>query len=758
MLLFMIGFMVLFGLSIVLFTIAGNDVEYKQIVLNQQSYESRDIAFERGEILDRNGTVLAGNERVYNLILDPKIILSDDGKYTETTLTALTECYGYERSELQKILDEEPGSSYVRFEKQMSEERKGLFDTYEEEFNKNQTKTGGKQKIVGVWFEEEYRRIYPYDNLASQVIGFTSSDGKDGRMGLEAYYNDVLNGVNGREYGYFDDDSTRQREIEPAQNGYTLVSTLDLYVQQVCQKYVDEYVQNVGCKDVGVIVMNPQNAEILAMAMKNSYNLNDPADLSGYCTPEELAALEGEGEEKEEERTLKMNEMWKNHCISDTFEPGSTAKTFTIGAALEEGKITGNESYFCGGSLWVGGHEIHCHNEQGHGALTVTQTLMSSCNVGLMYIAKATGAEAFSKYQEIFGFGQLTGIDLPNEASAAGLLYTAENMDSASLATNSFGQNYNVTMIQIAAAYASVLNGGNYYEPRLVRQIIDENGAVIENTSKVLVRKTLSTSTCEFLKNALFQTVEGGTGRKAAIPGYRMGGKTGTAEKLPREADTFVVSFVADIPADYPEVFIYVAIDEPQVEKQSDSSQATEMCRNILKEILPYLNIYPTEDIPEEETEAPEENPENQENPGDGENPEGEEDGEEQAPNPITIIDDNEEYSNGGFSGQKPRHDDEEPGEGENQEGDGQNSGQQGGQSGEQSGQNPEEGRQNPSWDDIPANSPSGNPVTGNQTLGGRPSGDENTPESGADTGSDTEPGQNPSGGQEPSGGQTPDT
>ena len=337
----------------------------------------------------------------------------------------------------------------------------------------------------------------------------------------------------------------------------------------------------------------------------------------------------------------------------------------------------------------------------------------------------------------IFGFGQLTGIDLPNEASASGLLYTAENMDPTSLATNSFGQNYNVTMIQIAAAYASVLNGGNYYEPRLVRQIIDENGAVIENTSKVLVRKTLSTSTCEFLKNALFQTVEGGTGQKAAIPGYRMGGKTGTAEKLPRDEDTFIVSFVADIPADYPEVFIYVAIDEPQVEKQSDSSQATELCRNILKEILPYLNIYPTEDIPEDETEAPEENP-------DGEEPqEGEEDGEEEAPNPITIIDNNEEYNNGGFSGEKPRHDEEEPGEGQDPEGDGQ----QDGQPPAQEGQPPEGDRQNPSWDDIP---------TGNQPPGGQPSGNENPSGnedpsgSEANAGPDQDPGQNPEDGQTP--------
>ena len=227
----------------------------------------------------------------------------------------------------------------------------------------------------------------------------------------------------------------------------------------------------------------------------------------------------------------------------------------------------------------MGGNEIQCHNEQGHGTLTVTQTLMSSCNVGLMYIAKATTAEVFSKYQEIFGFGQLTGIDLPGEASAAGLLYTAENMDPTSLATNSFGQNYNVTMIQIAAAYASVLNGGNYYEPRLVRQIIDENGAVIENTSKVLVRKTLSASTCEFLKNALFQTVEGGTGRKAAIPGYRMGGKTGTAEYAMDDGEKMHSWFMGFTNVDNPELVISVIVEGYD---GNDGAKAVPIAKHIL--------------------------------------------------------------------------------------------------------------------------------------------------------------------------------
>ena len=678
-LLFMAGVAMLFALSVVLFTIADNDAEYKQIVLNQQSYESREIAYERGEILDRNGTILAGNERVYNLILDPKIILNNDGENRESTVNALAECYGYDREDIENILDTQPSSSYVRYERQMSEDRKAMFDTYVEEYNATKKETGAEGDIAGVWFEEEYKRVYPYDSLASQVVGFASADGTDGRMGLEAYYNDELTGVNGREYGYFNDDATSERVIEPAQNGYTLVTTLDAYVQQVCEKYVNEYNETVGSRNTGVIVMNPQNGEILAMAMKNSYNLNDPSDMSNAASIDELLTMSGTFSDEEiakmseeEKQTNAMNEMWKNHCVSDTFEPGSTAKTFTIAAALEEGKITGNESYVCNGSLWVGGHEIHCHNRAGHGTLTVTQTLMSSCNVGLMYIAQAEGAEVFTKYQELFGFGQSTGIDLPNEATAAGLLYSAEDMGDADLATNSFGQNYNVTMIQIAAAYASILNGGNYYEPRLVKQIIDEDGAVVENLEPVLVRKTVSASTSEFLKNALYQTVEGGTGQKAAIEGYAMGGKTGTAEKLPRGNEKYVVSFVADVPADYPEVFIYVAIDEPQVEKQSDSSQATEMCRSILREILPYLNIYPTEPVESEETE---ETAPTEETGETGTETTGEETGEEAEENPITIIDSEEDYDEGGFQGDGVP-DEESPADGESAGGESQADGE----------------------------------------------------------------------------------
>ncbi len=699
-LLFLAGTVMLFALSVVLFTIADNDEEYKQIVLKQQSYESREIAYERGEILDRNGTVLAGNERVYNLILDPKIILENDGENRESTVNALVECYGYDREEIENILDTQPSSSYVRYERQMDEDRKAMFDTWVEEYEAAQKsgETEAKGDVVGVWFEEEYKRVYPYDSLASQVVGFASADGTSGRMGLEAYYNNELTGVNGREYGYFNDDATSERVIEPARNGYTLVTTLDAYVQQVCEKYVNEYNEQVGSRNTGVIVMNPQNGEVLAMAMKNSYNLNDPSDMSNAAPIEELLTMSGTfSQEKidqmteEEKKTNAMNEMWKNHCVSDTFEPGSTAKTFTIAAALEEGKITGNETYLCNGALRVGGHNIHCHNRAGHGVLTVTQTLMSSCNVGLMYIAQAEGAEVFTRYQEIFGFGQSTGIDLPYEATAAGLLYSAEDMGAADLATNSFGQNYNVTMIQIAAAYASILNGGNYYEPRLVKQIIDEEGAVVKNMEPVLVRKTVSTSTAEFMKNALYQTVEGGTGQKAAIEGYAMGGKTGTAEKLPRGNEKYVVSFVADVPADYPEVFIYVAIDEPNVEKQSDSSQATEMCRNILREILPYLNIYPTEEIEGEETEEtePAQETDGEETPEEGEAGEGE----EADSNPITIISSEEIYEEGGFTGDGEA-DEENPEDGENPEADGESA--EGGESGQSGEENPEDGENPP--------------------------------------------------------------
>lgn len=639
----------LFALGFVLVGIAKEDGEdYKRIVLSQQSYDSRVIMASRGEIWDRNGTRLAMNEKVYNLILDPKVMLSGEEKnYRDATLDALVSVFGYDRAELEGILEEKPESSYVRYARQLSGEQKEAFLAYQEEFNDRMKKEKSKARVKGVWFEDEYKRIYPYNNLACELIGFSSGDGTQGNWGMEQYYNDELAGTNGREYGYLNDDSNLERVTVKPQNGYTLVSTIDATAQQIVEEHIVNFNATIGAKNVACIVMKPDTAEVLAMAASDSFNLNQPADLTPYFPEDQIAAM------TQEEKTDFLNNLWRNFCISDTYEPGSTAKSLTIAAGIEEARLKGNESFLCDGYEEVGGYKIGCHNTRGHGWLTVTQALMSSCNDALMQMARDyIKPDVFCRYQKIFGLGQTTGIDLPGEAE--GLLHDEESMGSTDLATNSFGQNFNVTMIQMAAAYCSLLNGGYYYEPRMVKQILDEDGNVVKNLDPVLVRRTISEHTSEFIKEALFQVVEGGTGQKAAIPGYEMGGKTGTGEKYPRGNEKYIISFVACIPAHNPELFIYTLIDEPNIPKQSESKYVTDLCRDILVDLLPYFNIYPTREVPTEE-QPPEETQPEDNNPGnpDGENPDGEnpdgENPEEPETNPITIIDSEENYDNSVF-------------------------------------------------------------------------------------------------------------
>jgi stage V sporulation protein D (sporulation-specific penicillin-binding protein) len=598
-----------------------NGDEYKKIVLSQKSYSSETIPYERGEILDRNGTKLATNQKVYNLILDPKLLLENE-KSIEPTLEALSVCYGYDKEELEEKIRNRPNSSYYCYKKELSQDEMDKFLDYQDAYNNNKTsdetetsETGTseettqqatedsteestesttKAKIQGVWFESEYKRVYPYDSLACDTIGFSSSS--SGVSGLEAYYNDVLSGTNGRQYGYLADESSVEKVTVSAINGQTLVTSLDTYIQQVCEKIVQDYDDSVGCLNASLLVMNPKTSEIYAMASTDAFDLNNPYDLSGYYTDEEISKMSSK------EKSKALLELWQNYCTTTPFEPGSTAKAFTISAAIEEDVLQGTESYTCDGVGVYGGSKIHCYQRSGHGKLTVTEALMYSCNDVLMQIAMKEGNEIFCKYQDLFGIGKLTGIDLPDENSCESLKYTLENMGIVDLATNSFGQNYYTTMIQVAAAYASIWNGGNYYTPHLVKQILDTDGNVVENVDPVLVRKTISSSTSEYMKEALFQVCEEGSGKKAAIEGYEMGGKTATAEKMNQgaadseEDETYVVSFIAAVPAHDPEVLVYALVDEPNIAKQSDSSQATELCKKAMKKILPYLNIYPSKD------------------------------------------------------------------------------------------------------------------------------------------------------------------
>lgn len=620
----------LFALVMVLYNlIKHNQEDYNQIVLEHQNYSSQILPYRRGEIMDRNGTYLAVSEQVYNLIIDPKVILSDKDKYLTTTVSVLSQTFGYNTEELIKLINENEAKSYINYEKQITQEQKEAFEANSEAAQG----TSSKQKVAGVWFEPQYKRVYPYGTLASTVIGFSYDNGAKGMNGIEQYYNDQLTGINGREYGYLNEETNLERVIKEAENGRTIVSTIDINLQKIAEKYIDEWEAGIGSKMSAAIVMNPQNGEILAMATKNRYDLNDPRNLEGQFTDEEIRAmgrLEAVDDYKRKNRDRDLtiteeevsqhyseeeiyslgqqvawNKIWRNFCVSDSFEPGSPSKIFTVAAAMEEGYITGNESIECEGVLEVGGHQIHCVNRNGHGSLTITESLMESCNVVMMRLASMTGGRRFSKYQEIFGFGQKTNIDLPGEADTSTLIYQADQMRSSNLATNSFGQNFNCTMVQMAAAFASVINGGSYYEPHVVKQILNDQGSVVKKIEPVLVRETVSEGTAAFLKTALEKTVSEGTGKAAQVEGYAVGGKTGTAEKYPRSAENYLVSFIGFAPADNPQIMVYVAIDTPNLpgKEQAHSSFATQIVQKILTESLPYLNIFPatdTEQLPEE--------------------------------------------------------------------------------------------------------------------------------------------------------------
>lgn len=563
---------------------AASGDKYTKLVLDQQQYGSRTIPFKRGDIVDRNGTKIATSERIYNVILDMKVMLSKE-EYIEPTIQVLEDCFGIAEEDVRTLVDKNPTGRYNIL-------KKGVDYATAQKFNKIESDSEKYPNVKGIWLEEDYVRKYPYNTLASDVIGFTV-DGNVGSNGIEASYNSILNGTDGREYGYQDESTSFEQTVKEPENGQTVMSTIDLQVQSIVEKHILEFNEEhknqaregEGSLDTAVIVMNPQNGEILAEASYPNYDLNNPRDLTKYYTEEQIEAM------SDEEKLDTLNSLWNNFCVSDTYEPGSTFKPFVISAGLETGVLTGEESYTCGGALHVGDHDIHCSNRDGHGTQTLKRALENSCNVALMQIGESMGAEEFTRYQELFGFGEMTGIDLPGEASTEGLLYEAENMDAASLATNAFGQNFNVTMTQLAASFCSLVNGGNYYEPHVVKQIQNENGNVTETKDPVLVRKTISKETSDIIKDYMYGVVEEGTGKSAAVEGYAIGGKTGTAEKLPRRNGKYLVSFIGYAPQENPQVVVYVVVNEPNAQGQANSGFATELASKIMGEIFPYLGI-----------------------------------------------------------------------------------------------------------------------------------------------------------------------
>lgn len=586
--------------------------KYEKIVLSQQGYDSRIIPYQRGDIVDAKGTVLATSLDVYNVIFDCTVLSKQKKEIIDGTISAMTACFPeLKAEELYQKVKEEPENPYTILLRKLPYEQIQPFIEMQAD-----SKSYPNINKNAVWFEKEYIRNYPYGQTAASLIGFVSG-GNVGTIGMENYYNNTLNGLNGREYGYLNSDNNYEKTIRGAKDGNTIVSTIDIHIQGIVeeklakfnQENTNGYLEGPGSKNIAAIVMNPQNGDVLAMAKYPTFDLNNPRDISAYYTEEELAG------KNEEEQVEMLNDLWENFCISYTFEPGSTVKPITVACGLDTGTLNGSETYVCDGKEDFNGTPVNCVSRVGHGTETIEKSLMDSCNDALMQMSYSIGAENFMNYQEIFGFGQKTGIDLPGEER--GILY--EKMTPIDLATNSFGQNYNCTMIQVAAAFSSLINGGQYYQPHVVKKILDPEGNTLETIKPVLLKETTSKETSEMIKEYLYKTVSEGTGSEAKVNGYSMGGKTGTAQKHPRAEKKYLVSFIGYLPQENPELVIYLIIDEPNFKEQAHSNYAQAVVKEILEELLPYMNLYPDEEmtpVPEEE-----QTPEGSQEPG-GQTPE----------------------------------------------------------------------------------------------------------------------------------------
>ncbi|MBR6329281.1 MAG: cell division protein FtsI [Lachnospiraceae bacterium] len=583
------------------FIFRDNGQRYKKQVYSQQSYDSTSLPFKRGDIVDRKGSKLAYSEKVYNLIIDSKLLMSDEGIHLEPTLNAVRKYFkSVDTAALREYAEKNPSSQYRVFAKKLPYDDIQAYLEFEEENRSEED----ENRVAGVWFEEDYKREYPYGSLACDLLGFTQGE-NSGYFGLEEYYNSVLNGTNGRRYGYLTEDSVVEQTIKPATDGNTIVSTIDTNIQSIVEKHLlkfseahkNEAREGNGANNIGCIIMDPNTGEVLAMASYPSFDLSNPRDLSPFYSEEEIGGMD------EEEKLEALNRVWRNFCISDTYEPGSTAKPFTVASAIEDGAIRGDESYNCNGALEVGEHVIHCHNRLGDGTLTVSQGIQKSCNVVLMNVAFALGKDRWLKYNRAFNFGLKTNIDLSGEVNASSLVFN-EKMGQTDLAVGSFGQGFNVTMIQMASAYCSLINGGYYYQPHVVSKIMNAEGATVEDIEPRVLKQTISNSTSskirEMMKSVVMEGTEG-TGWSARPAGYTMGGKTGTAEKIPRDKRNYVVSFCGYVPADDPKVLSYVVIDQPNVIAQDNARLATTLTMDIMTEVLPYMNIFMTEELTDDE-------------------------------------------------------------------------------------------------------------------------------------------------------------
>lgn len=575
-LLFIIFILLLIGLIVrVAYISIVEKQNYQTNVLAQHvsSETSADeIPAKRGTITDRNGIVLAESIKVYNVIYDPGVLNQYDEAIKQATNTLISSTLDdVSIGELTDILLNDPNSNYKVI-------KKGA--THEEVLPIEQAIAS--KSVKGVFLESYYKRMYPYNTLGSDVLGFYGTT-TGGRYGVEEYYDTFLSGKHGRLFGYLDNGSiVRQEEISP-QDGKNIVLTIDYTIQKMVEESLSAFFVENKAKSANVIIMDPNNGEVLAMASYPSFDLNDPYGLSHIYAEEELKAM------SQQEQTDELYDLWNNFNIFNSYEPGSTFKPFVLAAALEEDKTYLDQMFTCYGHKVVADRIIHCWKTSGHGLQTASEGLANSCNVVFMEIGEALGRDLFFQYQMMFGFSAKTNVDLIGEGNS--ILYPYDRLNITELATSSFGQGFNITPLQLINAFSSLINGGFLYEPHIMKQVEDSEGKLVERNGLHLQRQVISPEVSGQITAELETVVEGGTGKGAAIEGYRIGGKTGTAEKGNRLDDKYIISFIGFAPVNAPKLIALVIVDEPDV-ADPNSGLTSMLYAEIMAKVLPYYGVF----------------------------------------------------------------------------------------------------------------------------------------------------------------------
>ena len=554
---FTCAFLILTGLIGRLVYLMVFDAEYYQKRAEDLHKRERKIKAARGEIVDRNGVVLATNKRVCTIS-----VIHSQIKEPERVTEILAKELEMDQAEVRKRVEKVSSMEKVKtnVEKEVGDKIR--------EYN-----------LDGVKVDEDYKRYYPYDSLASKVLGFTGGDNQ-GIIGLEVKYEETLKGSNGTILTTTDArgielDAVAEGRIEPVA-GKTLEISMDYNIQKYCEQAAEKVMREKQADGVSILLMNPQNGEILSMVNVPEFNLNDPFELN---TGEEL-----EGEKLQD----ALNAMWRNRCINDTYEPGSTFKIITSAACLEEGVVTPEDTFSCPGYRMVEDRRIRCHKVGGHGSETFVQGIQNSCNPVFIDIGLRLGAERFYDYFQQFGLLDLTGIDLPGEAGT--IMHQVENIGLVELATISFGQSFQVTPVQMAVTVSSIINGGRRVTPHFGKAVLDREGNVLETLSYEERSGVVSEKTSKTMQTLLEGVVANGSGKNAYIEGYSIGGKTATSQTLPRSANKYISSFIGFAPAEDPQVLGMVVIHNPQGIYYGGTIAAP-VLRSIFDNVLPYLGI-----------------------------------------------------------------------------------------------------------------------------------------------------------------------